>query len=1344
MTKKSASNRGSMRVERLPRRDRPAAPAPDVVAQPKFDRMVDTMLGNLPGMVYRRRVDADGAFEFVSEGCVALTGYASATLLAGSPAYTALIHSQDRSRVEAETQAALAAHRPFDVVFRIVTADGATRWVWDQGRGVFDSDGTPLFVEGFIVDVSERKQTEESLRESEERFRALSNLSADWYWEGDEQYRFVKLEGRLVERDAALYRSQIGKSSWDLGIWIDGAENAEDNKNKLLALFERHEPYYNIDMYMQSPDDGSRIYLSSSAQPRFDANGRFIGYRGVTRNVTKRKLAEQHTLRLGRMYAALSATNEAILRARSAAELYQKVCDAAVHGGKFISTAVLAVSPEANWLTVLASTGLNEEHSRRVRISVDASRPEGQGMVGTAYRTRRPAVCNNYFTDPRMAPWREAAVAMGVTSTAAIPLLEGGTVVGVLGFYSDEVDAFDEEIVKLLERMGENVSFALDHFVREHERRLAEQATLRLTKMYAVLSATNEAILRAGTPDELYQKVCDAAVHGGKFISASAMVIEPGADWAKVVVMSGAGAEQWRRISVSVNESYPEGRGLVGTAYRTRRPGITNDYMNDERLRPWRDKGAALGVNAAAAIPILHGERVTGELLFYSTEKGAFDDEIVKLLERMAENVSFALDNFTREQEQRLAEQALRDSEERFKSLTELSSDWYWEQDAEFRFIRFDGRYVERSRGAFERLLGRRPWECGLESDPDQDMERTHRVVLERRRTFHNALVHTKLADGERVFMMISGTPIFDADGNFTGYRGTGRDVTARMRADAEMQKLSSAMEQTADTVMITNREGVIEYVNAAFERTTGYARGEAVGRKPSLLKSGEHGDAFYHKLWRTVLAGEIFMDVFTNRQKSGALYHEEKTISPLRDERGNITHFISTGKDITERMEAQERLQHIAHHDALTGLPNRVLLLDRLDQALARAHWQQRVVGVMFLDLDRFKNVNDTLGHDVGDALLKAMAARLQGCVRERDSVARLGGDEFAILLEDVAHAEDISGIAGKILGAFASPFSIQSHELFITTSIGISMYPNDGTSSAALLKNADAAMYRAKDLGKNNYQFYSADMGTAAFERLTLETSLRRALERDEFVIHYQPQVDIQSGHIIGVEALLRWQHPDFGLLAPMQFISIAEETGAIVPIGEWVARSAMLQTVRWRKLGFPLRVAVNVSSRQFNEPSFLETIAYLLEETGLPPEALELEITESVIMKNAEVTIERLQALHAMGVRFAIDDFGTGYSSLSYLRRFAIHTLKVDKSFVRDIVDGGDDVEIVKTIIMMARGLRLSVVAEGVETREQLMFLKSHGCHAAQGNLISRPLSLERMTERLHQARLSPWVP
>jgi diguanylate cyclase (GGDEF)-like protein len=442
--------------------------------------------------------------------------------------------------------------------------------------------------------------------------------------------------------------------------------------------------------------------------------------------------------------------------------------------------------------------------------------------------------------------------------------------------------------------------------------------------------------------------------------------------------------------------------------------------------------------------------------------------------------------------------------------------------------------------------------------------------------------------------------------------------------------------------------------------------------------------------------------------------------------------------------MRAQERLHYLAHHDGLTGLPNRVLYLDRLNQMLNRAHRNGRLVGIMFLDLDRFKYINDTLGHDVGDLLLKAIAARLRTCVREGDTVARFGGDEFAVLLDDVTQAQDVSVVADKIVGAFTQVFNIDSHELFITPSIGISLYPNDGTSGAVLLKNADAAMYRAKDAGKNNYQFYSAELTTAAFERLTLENSLRHALARNEFVLHYQPQVDLATGRLIGLEALVRWQHPTFGLLAPAHFISVAEETGAIVPLGEWLTHQAMLQLKEWRDQGLgDLRIAVNVSARQLSEPNFVDTIARLLKAAALPADALELEITESVLMKNADRTIEQLRALHDVGVRFAVDDFGTGYSSLSYLRRFPIHTLKIDKSFIRDLTDDSGDAEIVKTIIAMARGLKLSVVAEGVETREQLVFLQAQGCYAAQGYLIARPLSVERMTERLRQRDTRSWL-
>ncbi len=564
-------------------------------------------------------------------------------------------------------------------------------------------------------------------------------------------------------------------------------------------------------------------------------------------------------------------------------------------------------------------------------------------------------------------------------------------------------------------------------------------------------------------------------------------------------------------------------------------------------------------------------------------------------------------------------------------------------------------------------------------------------------------------------------------------------NVTDRLKVEAERRKLSFAVEQTADAIIVTDREGVIEYINSAFETTTGYNRAQAVGQTPRIVKSGKHDQEFYALLWKTILSGQIYRNVFINRRKDGSFYHEEKTITPIKDDQGRITHFVSTGKDITERMQAQDRLQYLAYHDVLTALPNRLLFMDRLEQALTRAPRRARQLAVIFLDLDRFKVINDTLGHDSGDQLLQVLAERLGDCVREGDTVARVGGDEFAILLNDMASNDDVVIVARKIIEVFAKPLNVYQRELFVTTSVGISVYPNDGEDAKSLLKNADTAMYRAKDAGRNTYQFYSADMSAKAVERLTLETGLRRALEHEELVLFYQPLVDIKTGGIIAVEALLRWQHPQLGLLPPSEFISLLEETGMIVPVGEWVMRQACNQARAWReRWKQPLRVTVNLSARQFNAPDLAGQVTQLLKETQLDPALLEFEITESILMQHAESTIETLRRLGALGCRFAIDDFGTGYSSLAYLRRFPIHVLKIDRSFVRDIPGDNDDAAIVNTIVAMAHNLRLQVVAEGVETDQQLAFLRVSGCDAMQGYLFSHPLPAEEITALLQSGR------
>lgn len=438
--------------------------------------------------------------------------------------------------------------------------------------------------------------------------------------------------------------------------------------------------------------------------------------------------------------------------------------------------------------------------------------------------------------------------------------------------------------------------------------------------------------------------------------------------------------------------------------------------------------------------------------------------------------------------------------------------------------------------------------------------------------------------------------------------------------------------------------------------------------------------------------------------------------------------------KEILERKQAEDRLTYMALHDDLTDLPNRTLLIDRLSQILTRVQWRNRLTAVLSFDLDHFNQINDTMGHQTGNLLLKAVSERFRTCVRPGDTIARLGGDEFVMVLADLARVEDVSKIAQKVIEAFSKPFAVQTHEFYVTTSIGISLSPNDGVDSQTLLRAADMAMFRAKEQGRNNYQFYHPALNSNAHERFSLETGLRQALVREEFLLHYQPQVDLGTGQIIGVEALLRWKHPDRGLVSPAKFIPLAEDTGLIVPIGEWVLRTACAQAKSWQTSGFDdIKITVNLSGRQFQQNNLIETIREILRETGLDHRCLELELTESV-MQNSETTIAMLRELTRMGIDISIDDFGTGYSSLSYLKRFPIRTLKIDQSFVRNVTTNADDPTIIKAIISLAHSLRLRAIAEGVETEEQLQFLRSLECDGMQGFLLSPPLPADEMIKFL----------
>ncbi len=542
------------------------------------------------------------------------------------------------------------------------------------------------------------------------------------------------------------------------------------------------------------------------------------------------------------------------------------------------------------------------------------------------------------------------------------------------------------------------------------------------------------------------------------------------------------------------------------------------------------------------------------------------------------------------------------------------------------------------------------------------------------------------------------------------------------------IELLAKVFEHSGEAIMLTDRDHRILDVNPAFVAQSGWAREELIGRRPGVLASSRTGAAEYAAIARGVQTEGRWRGEIWDRDKGGREYPKWLSITVLRDASGEITHHICSSIDVTEVKEAEARMQHLAHHDTLTQLPNRVNLVSRLEQAMAQARREGDELAMLFIDMDRFKNINDTLGHQVGDGLLVEVGQRLRALVRESDIVARLGGDEFVLVLTGVGRhgAGAASSVAAKLLGELGRPYHVAGHELHSTPSIGIGLFPADGEDTDTLMKNADTAMYQAKAAGRNNFQFFTPAMKEARGERLALEVGLRSAIEKQQLSLHYQPQVDLKSGQVVGLEALLRWQHPELGWIPPLKFIPIAEDTGLIEGIGAWVLEQALAQVARWRAAGHAgLRVAVNLSAQQLRNDSLARQVAQALQRHGLPGQALELEITESMAMEDPARTAELLRRLRQHGVALAVDDFGTGYSSLAYLKQLPLSCLKLDRSFVMDIEHDANDAAICTATIQMAHSLGLAVVAEGVETGLQLEFLRRLGCDTVQGYFISKPL-------------------
>jgi len=696
--------------------------------------------------------------------------------------------------------------------------------------------------------------------------------------------------------------------------------------------------------------------------------------------------------------------------------------------------------------------------------------------------------------------------------------------------------------------------------------------------------------------------------------------------------------------------------------------------------------------------------------------------------------------------EQKRSEVALRKSEARFRTLWETTTD---------AVVILDANYVIRyANPSVNEVTGYKPEEL-VDHELSMLQPVTTRDVLWEEMKHYRSTGKRKLNwRGAELMALHKDGHEFPIEASFTELNLDGetifvafvRDITNRKRSEAAVRLRDRAIESSINAIFITDHLAPDEpliYVNPAFERITQYSMADMLGRNCRFLQGKDRDQPEIEALREAVIAEREVQVILRNYRKDGSLFWNDLRIAPVRNEAGKVTHFVGILNDISENKHYQQELEHQANYDKLTGLPNRNLLSDRLDRAILNAVRHRTRFAVAFIDLDGFKDINDSLGHGAGDRLLKAVAQRLVSALRATDTVARLGGDEFVLILGDQSEGKQLASELQRVLEIIAQPLTIDNSEIYVTASIGASVYPSDGQTGSALLKNADTAMYRAKDHGKNTVQCYSAEMNDEVSERLSLQVNLRRALEREEFLLHYQPQVDLRTGRMVGAEALIRWRHPELGMVSPGKFIPIAEACGLIEPIGEWVIKTACAQNKAWQDAGLPrLHVSVNLSTRQFRGKGLIEWVSRVLLETGLEAKYLELELTESVIMHNAEHVIATVRDLKNLGLQLSIDDFGTGYSSLSYLKRFPVDRLKIDQSFIRDLGTDPDDAAIARTVIALAKSLDLRVIAEGVETAEQLAFLSLHDCDEVQGYYFSRPVPAEEFVRLLEKGGvLSP---
>ncbi|MBD9483425.1 EAL domain-containing protein [Pseudomonas sp. PDM14] len=692
-----------------------------------------------------------------------------------------------------------------------------------------------------------------------------------------------------------------------------------------------------------------------------------------------------------------------------------------------------------------------------------------------------------------------------------------------------------------------------------------------------------------------------------------------------------------------------------------------------------------------------------------------------------------------RDRQQLQADDALRDSEERLTLAMDSAQEGLWDWEVGAPKVFYSRRYCE-ILGYQRDEFGDTPdaWKDRLHPDDRGLAEQRLRTLLDERSPHYAGVFRLRHRDGSYRWIHARGQLLFDATGRPQRFIGTAVDITQRRADEESLRQAAAVFDSTQEGVVVTDAAQHIVHVNPAFSRITGFTLDEVLGQNPSLFKSGRHDQAFYQTLWHSLEQRGSWSGEIWNRRKDGDIFPMWQCIRAIHDENGNLSHYVAVFSDISAIKHSQHELDYLAHHDPLTALPNRLLFSERIEQAAQRAKREKIRGALLLIDLDHFKIINESLGHNIGDQLLKLIGERLLIEVEHKATLARLGGDEFGVLSDNCAHAEQASTLAQRLLDSLAKPFEINGETLFISASIGISLFPDDGTSVEQLLRNADSALFRAKSSGRQTFSFYSQDMTAVAQQRVKLEAELRQALLQDQLRVYYQPIHSLDDRRMLGVEALVRWQHPQRGLVPPIEFIPIAEDSGLIAAIDAWVLQQACQQMCRWLEQGVTLEfVAVNVSSRLFSRGELDQQVAQVLAKTGLDPARLELEVTESAVMDDPDRAMELLLHLRALGVRLAIDDFGTGYSSLARLKRLPVDKLKLDQSFVHGLPQDNDDAAIARAVITLGKSLGLRVLAEGIETEAQASYLLELGCGLGQGYWFGRPQPVDELLAQLPRA-------